>query len=350
MRASLNSFDRRGIRLSSLVLAGAALLAACDNDRPTGPTREALPVAPNLAKGGNLGGLIISLVDQNGQSPANLGAKYSVTKTGGTTSIAIDNGPGDINSFVGVIVMLNITPGTYTICQVSAPSDFVLPSPQPCQTIGVPAGSNTVGTASHVQFVNLTVPRATWVAFDALNFDTIPGITVTGDDGSGPVAIADNSPLDLDPAPGKFAVQVPNGSSYTVCPKATPPGYAFPAIPQGCLTKPVAGGQTTALGDVLVRHEYSAYWYVSLGGFPSKGSEFTLTHASSGTTIKVADNGVNDMQLGMMVYVKLPAAGWYTVCMTTPPVDGQMTDPSCKRIEVQVGEPGYAGDFVSMPI
>ena len=75
MHASLNSLARRGIRPSSLALAGAVLLAACDNDRPTEPAAEAKPVAPSLAKGGNPGGLIISLVDQNGQSPANLGAQ-----------------------------------------------------------------------------------------------------------------------------------------------------------------------------------------------------------------------------------------------------------------------------------
>jgi hypothetical protein len=89
---------------------------------------------------------------------------------------------------------------------------------------------------------------------------------------------------------------------------------------------------------------------VSLGGLPSKGSEFTLTHALSGITIKVADNGVNDMALGMMVYVKLPAAGWYAVCMTTPPVGGVVTDPSCKRIDVPFAEITFAGFFDSKPI
>jgi hypothetical protein len=350
MRAVLTFIDRRGLRLSSLTLAGAALLAACDTDRPTEPTPSAMPVAPSLAKGGNLGGLIISLVDQNNQSPANLGAQYTVAKSGGMPTVVADNGPSDSNSYVGLVVMLNIAPGTYTVCQTAAPSDFVLPSPQPCQTIGVLAGSNTPGTASVIQFVNLTVPRATWVAFDDINWDSIPGVTFTGDDGSGPVAILDNSPLDLDPTPGKFAVQVPNGTSYTVCPKATPAGYVFPTIPQGCVTKPMAPGTTTAIGNMYVRHEFSAYWYVSLGSLPSKGSEFTITQGTTGNTIKVADNGMNDMSLGMTVYVKLPAAGWYTVCMTTPPVGGQISDPSCRRIDVQLGELTYAGFFDSKPI
>lgn len=351
MHASLNSLARRGIRPSLLALAGTVLLAACDNDRPTAPSTESKPIAPSLAKGGNPGGLIISLVDQNGQSPANLGAQYTVTKSGGMSFMAVDNGPGDTNSFIGVIVMLTVTPGTYTVCQTAAPSDFVLPSPPACQTIGVLAGTNTPGSASHVQFVNLTVPRARWVAFDDINWDSIPGVVFTGDDGSGPVTIADNSPLDLDPTPGKFEVKVPNGSSYTVCPKATPPGYVFPPIPQGCVTKPVAPGTTTSIGNMYVRHEYSAYWFVSLNGSPSNGAEFTITHALSGTTIKVADDGLNDMAPGsMIVYVKLAAAGWYTVCMTTPPVGGQITDPSCVRTFVQSGEYGWAGGFDSKPI
>jgi hypothetical protein len=262
MRTSLTFFERRGIRLSSLVLAGATLLAACDNDRPTEPIVEAKPVAANLGKGSTPGGLIISLVDQNGQSPATLGAQYTMTvaKSGGMTTFAVDNGPGDTNSFIGVIVMLNVTPGSYTVCQTVAPSDFVLPSPKPCQSITVLPGTNTPGSAAHIQFTNLTVPHATWVAFDDLNWVNIAGVTFTGDNGSGPVVIADNSPLDLDPTPGKFEMRVPNGNSFTVCPKATPPGYAFPAIPQGCVTKAVAPGQTTAMGNMFVRHEYSAYW------------------------------------------------------------------------------------------
>ena len=102
---------------------------------------------------------------------------------------------------------------------------------------------------------------------------------------------------------------------------------------------------------MYVRHEYSAYWFVSLNGSPSNGAEFTITHALSGTTIKVADDGLNDMAPGsMIVYVKLAAAGWYTVCMTTPPVGGQITDPSCVRTFVQSGEYGWAGGFDSKPI
>lgn len=49
MRTSLTFLGRRGIRLSSLVLAGATLLAACDIDRPTKPIAEAKLVAANLA-------------------------------------------------------------------------------------------------------------------------------------------------------------------------------------------------------------------------------------------------------------------------------------------------------------
>lgn len=351
MRSSLPSFDRRGLRLSALALAGATLLAACDNDRAVGPKAPAAPATAILVKPVKTGALRITILDQNKALPTTSGAQFSVAKSDNKTFIAVDDGPGDMHSLAGSILMVNLQPGTYTVCQTVAPADYVLPTPPACQPIDVIPGTSNLGDASHVQFGILTVPRASWVAFDAINWDTIPGITVTGDDGSGPVTIADNSPLDLDPAPGKFEVKVPKGSSYTVCPKATPPGYVFPPIPQGCLTKPVAPGQTTALGNVRVRHEYSAYWFVSLGGGVSHGSEFTVTHAATGNTITVADDGLNDMApASMMVYVKLSAPGWYTVCMSVPPKGGYLADPVCKRIEVHLGEFGFAGDFDSKPI
>ena len=343
MHAILLSFDRRGLRRSSLVL-GAVLLAACDNDRPVGPNPTAVPTVAALGMGPTKGVIQITIADKNKQPLTTAGAEFALTLAGQPSITAIDNGAGDSDPAAGRVFVKGLKPGVYDVCEKAPPTDYVLPSPN-CQTATAVAGGITP-----VDFINLTVPRASWVAFDQINFDTIPGITVTGDDGSGPVVIIDNSPLDLDPAPGKFEVRVPNGTSYSVCPKATPPGYAFPNIPQGCLNGSVTPGETTALGNIQVRHEYSAYWFVTLGGSVADGAEFSVTNASTGTTFTVKDDGPNDMAAGMgMVYIKLFAPGWYTICETVPPLGGQLADPVCKRVEIVKGEYGFA-IFDSKPI
>lgn len=349
MNARLLSLDVRGRRLSALALAGTALLAACDNDQAVGPNAANQPTATAAIMKAPTGALRITIVDQNNALPSTAGTSFTVSKSGNSLPVA-DNGAADSYLGIGVILIKNLKPGMYSVCQNAAPAEYVLPTPPACQNIEVVPGTSTIGDASHVMFNILTAPRATWVAFDGLNFDTIPGFVFTGNNGSGPVVIADNSALDLDPRGGVFEVKVLSGNSFTVCPGSAPTGYAFPAIPQGCVTKPVTPGQTTSIGNMYVRHAYSAYWYVSIDGQVSKGSEFKITHSATNSTVHVVDNGTNDMQKGVMVYVKLPFAGSYSVCMTTPPEGGALSDPVCKRIQVALGEPGFAGDFVAKAI
>lgn len=353
MISTLLSFDRRALRRASLALAGVATITACDNDRTVGPNAANAPVAPATAvlPMFKTGGLLISILDQNNALPSTPGAQFSVGKSGSKTFIVTDNAPGDKHPAAGGILVQGLLPGAYTVCQTAAPAGYVLPTPPACQPIEVLPGTNDLGNAAHVLFAIIKAPRATWVAYDPLNGDTVPSFSFTGNNGSGPLIIADNAPMDLDPRPGVFEVAVLTGSSYSVCPHAAPSGYAFPLPSQGCVTKPVTAGQTTSIGNMFVRHQYSAYWYVSLGGKPSKGAQFKITHATTNTTVNVVDDGQNDMASpSMMVYVKLAAAGWYSVCMTVAPDGGAMADPPCRRIEVLFAEPAYGGDFVSTPI
>src|SRR5262245_3893987 len=123
MYASLLSCDRRGLRLSSLVLASVALLGACDNDRPVGPNPAAIPEAVNPALVAKGGSLIIAIVDQNQQPPTTLGAQFTVANTGsGIAYFAVDNMPGDADPTIGKIRMNGLL-GNFNICQTVAPTN-----------------------------------------------------------------------------------------------------------------------------------------------------------------------------------------------------------------------------------
>ena len=66
MFAPLLSFDRRAVRLSTIVFAGAMALTACDTDEPIAPNRPDVPEAAQPALlPGFTGTLVIKVVDKN---------------------------------------------------------------------------------------------------------------------------------------------------------------------------------------------------------------------------------------------------------------------------------------------
>lgn len=154
MIATPISFDGRALRRTLLALAGAALLTACDTSRSLEPTTVTTPTNANLARFGSAssGGLLISMADQNGAAITTLAAAFSVTIEGGRTLFVVDNGAIDSLANIGGVLVLNIKPGRYTICQTAAPAGYVMALLPECITIDVPPGSNTHGKATSVQF------------------------------------------------------------------------------------------------------------------------------------------------------------------------------------------------------
>ena len=138
MNASVLAFGLRGRRLSSLALASTTLLAACDNDQALGPN-PANQSAPNAAilttKTPKTGALRITIVDQNNALPTTAGALFSVARSGSPASLVSDNGAGDSYSGIGVILMVNLPAGMYTVCASAAPAEYVLPAPTTCTNI-----------------------------------------------------------------------------------------------------------------------------------------------------------------------------------------------------------------------
>ena len=337
-------FDRRALRVSSLALAGAVMLAACDTDKTVGPNPvTSTPTAPNLAKAAGTQTLAITLVDQNANPVTTLAARFKVTNSaGGPGSLVVDNAPNDGNSAIGTILMKGLASGTYEVCQTIAPTDYVLPA-APCKTV-------IVGgiVAASVQFVDLTVARVKWRIVDMLE-NKIGGAVIKVHDGIAWSTITDNSALDLDPALGSFEVKSPNGT-YNICPKTPPTGWAF--MSPYCIGMPAPHGQTTDFSGFGVNPEFSVYFAAANYDGLAGPSEYEIKAVSGNFAAKLVDEGVNDMWTGVLgrMWIRLPAEGDYQICQTVAPPNTAIADPACRTITVTLGVLGDAGLFVSKPL
>ena len=133
-------------------MAGAVLLAACDNDNAVGPNPvTSMPTVPSLAKATGNQQLTITIVDQNANAVTTLAAKFKVANSaGGAGSLVVDNAPSDGNNAVGTIQVKGLAAGSYEVCQTMAPTDYVLPA-TPCKTVivgGIVAASARPGDRS----------------------------------------------------------------------------------------------------------------------------------------------------------------------------------------------------------
>jgi hypothetical protein len=341
MNATPLSLDRRARRLSSLALLGTVARAACDNDRPLGPKGNAIPTEASAAKIIKTYTFSVTIVDQNGAAPSTTGAQFTVSQSGGQIAVfLVDNGAGDLDPAPNKLTMKVTNSGTYTVCQTVAPTDYMLPNPA-CQSVmvgGILAASLT--------FVDPTAAHIAWAVRDAFDDSLIANAVFKDGQGN---TIADNSAIDLDPTPGKIEVKT-TLANFELCPAGDPPGYVW-FIGYSCVTTSTAGGQTTTLPTFYANPEASMNWSILVDNYTGFGTEYLITAAEGAWALKLADGGPEDMfGLPGAIYLKVPKAGWYTVCQTVAPIGAQLADPSCHRIEVKFGQQNYVDPFVSKPI
>lgn len=335
--------SRRALRCSVIALAGVALFAACDTDRPLTPRPDAVPTSPQLAKGGRGGTIIITVVDANGATLTTLGAVFSGTKSAQAKFGVGDNDWGDENPTVGIIQLSGLQNGTYSVCQKYVPAGYLFPTPA-CQDVGI-GGSGP----AQVTFVDPAVPRAKWVAKDGVTGDSTYGALFSIDEGSGPVYIVDNQALDLDKRPGVFEVKLSsNGASVKVCPELAPVGRTWSLPLKGCVTKTSNG--TTDFGAWNVPPEYSIYWYASVNGIDATDGTYTITAAAGGFSTTITNNDANDLWKNTWIYTALPGAGTYTVCQTVAPTGTKIAAPACIDVQVEFGVPTLVGPFQNQPL
>lgn len=356
MRASLPSFDRRGPRLSSLLLAGSTILAACDTDRPLEPTTATTPPAANMALTAKGGALRISVLDQNNALPTTAGSQFTISPVGGgKTFFVVDNATPDSHSLLGSVLIVGLKPGFYNVCQTVAPADYVLPTSPLCQQfpIEIVAGTSTLADASHVGFNILTAAHLQWTVADMLD-QPIAGAVFTATYLTGADTITDNSAKDLDKNPGRIEIKLADPSGVTVC-SFTPPKYWMFAtpFPSNCFGLQPPAGQTTFLTNYIVHPEYSVFWYAQDVNGLAGPSTYQVTGGASGTfSATITDGDASDMYPGMgKLWLQLPEDGDYVICQTIAPPKSQIANPSCQKINITFGNPVYPTDvFFSLPL
>ena len=337
MLSTLISFDGSARRLSSLALIGAAALTACDNDKTVAPKPAGIPTAAASISVAKPGALMITIVDQNGNTPKTVGAQFTYS-SGAPAYFLIDNGSGDSDSTANVILKKGLL-GTYTVCQTAAPTDYVLANPA-CQNVSIPSGVTV-----KLQFVDNTVALVEWDFRDMVG-TLVGGAEYSFNDGSGWVSVADDSALDLDKTPGRVLVKAPGGNA-NVCAHMPPAGWTFGG--GTCFGMPAPSGQTTFVKSWVANAEYSVI--VAVGDMITWGagpSEYMVKNAA-GFSATLVDEGKNDRWTGKLgfLWMLLPSDGDYEICQTTPPPGTKLADPSCVKFTVKQGTPTTGVGFIS---
>lgn len=354
MNASMIS-DRRALRLSTIALLGIAALAACDTDRSVGPNPTTVPVDAALAKSpSKIGGkLVITIVGKNQQPVTVTGAQFTLAAPGQAAITAIDNGAQDADPVAGVIQVKGLTAATYDICETTAPTDHVLPTPN-CASASVPNN----GSAS-LTFVNLTMARVQFGPKDnAMNFVGGASFGLIDTDGKLVAQFADNAAPDLDRTWGRFELKFAVEGTWLLCLGTPPAGHVFYPAAAQCFPIEAKHGEYAQMADIWAYPYYSAAWAVTNNSVTPDGyyvpvgpSTFTVGAATGGFTTTIVDNGANDydQRLGMLA-IKLPGAGGYSICETVPPAGHKLANPACKRVDVKMASPAWAAWFINLPI
>jgi hypothetical protein len=355
MISTLFSFERGARRLSTLAVAGAVLLSACEADRSIAPNRAmpdsvSLALAPNTTQPGTL---VISVVDWAKNPVKYTGAFFLLSAPGMSDLEVRDNTVPDVDLAIGTLRVKKLVAGTYTVCQ-QAPAEHYVTIYPPCKTVTVFGG----GKATQVEFVNLQTARMAWRVIDKWD-NPVGGVMFKGTDANAKITvITDDGAGDLDDRQGYVEIDAVPGT-YELCQTAIPASHVFPAGQTfSCVTRQMADGSVQMVPDTRLNPLYSIHWRLKLDGLVDYpiGAGYTSFEVKSltngGFSKIVHDNGAEDWdgtRAGEFATV-LPAAGAYIVCQLNAPNGFQLSSPPCKRVSVGLGEPALVGWFFNLEI
>lgn len=355
---SLLLSNRRALRVASLAVAGTVLLSACETDRSIGPVKPAVPDSASLAFNPVFlpGSLAISVVDWLQTPVKYTGSSFVVSKPGTPDTGLEDNIAPDANIAIGGLLLQNLTPGTYTVCQKEAADHYVMVF-APCKTVTVVAGK-----IAQLQFMNYQSARFAWRVVDTWN-NPITDMEFKGKDVNGQTfGIMDGGAEDLDIRKGYIEVEGPTGD-YEVCSSALPAGYVFPAGQTfTCATRYIQPSLIAVMPDVILNHDFSIHWRLRLDGqvyWPASAGivsfEVQGMTPNGPFSMVVTDNGSNDLDAADDLRkgefaAKLPAAGTYSVCQLNPAIGYQFPAQPCMRVTVSAGVPQLVGWFFNKKI
>src|SRR5690348_15200721 len=326
---SLHSLDSRAVRRASVALfIAAATLAACDTDRTVSPTptppRQAPATTGSMESRTASGNMILKAVDVNNVLLG--GAQYKIIGPQLVVMTVTDNDQHDTDPTFGIVHLVNLPVGTYKICETIAPAQFALPDP-PCRYATISGGVTTTvwpfvsGVRPYVQ-----------TGFVGIDSARVAGgiITVKDSTGTPVMLVADNSGSDTDKRDGYVMFQLPGAGQFSVC-GAGSAGYATLNGQSQCITLTFKIYTVNSFAPFQLYPAPSIAWGVrDPSGPPIGPSTFTIARVGSPWMITVSDNGPNDLdpRVGLFI-VKLPAAGTYNLCQTAAPLGHAINNPPC---------------------
>jgi hypothetical protein len=162
-------------------------------------------------------------------------------------AVVADQGPLDTSDADERIAFLVPSAGKYRICATTPPAGFALAPNQPaCLTATVQLGQGKdVG-----DFLIHPVRALSWDVRDGFAALIGPStFNVASSKLAVSLNVVDNGAGDLDPAVGKFLVQLPKAGSYTVC-ETVPPPNRYNAKP-ACVRIDASSGQPLWVGTFV---------------------------------------------------------------------------------------------------
>jgi hypothetical protein len=165
---------------------------------------------------------------------AGAGSAFTVKDSLGQGGAVTDNQWPDSDPWNGELQRSLPHPGTWTVCQTSAPTGLVMPAGQPCHSVVI----NWGGIGQGGQFANYFPYSMNWGVTEGVldasnNYVPLAGakFTVQYQRGLNKTSIDDNGPSDYDPRPGRVAMKLGAPGTYTVCEVQAPSNHWLPKPP-----------------------------------------------------------------------------------------------------------------------
>jgi hypothetical protein len=162
------------------------------------------------------------------------GSAFTVKDSLGQGGAVTDNQWPDSDPFDGGLQRGLPHPGTWTVCQTSAPTGLVMPAGQPCHKVVI----NWGGIGQGGQFANYFPYSMNWGVTEGVvdannNYVPLAGakFTVQYQRSLSKTSIDDNGPNDYDPRPGRVAMKLGAAGTYTVCEVQAPANHWLPKPP-----------------------------------------------------------------------------------------------------------------------
>ena len=254
MKSILPSTQRRAAGVTSAVLFGLVVVAACTDDRVVGPRDVSVPTTTSAMRS-VLPNITTEYVDY-AKNLAGGGALQLKDTLGATVMTIVDDAANDGDKTPGKF-KISIPPGVYQLCETMPPPGYNFPSQQKSFCVKY---TITPGMSMHTgPYMVLPPYSAVWSPISGFfPPNNTPGwlgpseFRVTKSDGSFAMDVVDNGLNDRHNMLGIYYVKLPSAGDFVVCQKAEIPNYWMPKPACHTITATFAN---VAWGDYFINSE-----------------------------------------------------------------------------------------------